>query len=127
MGSQLPHLPSRISYPSSESLYALESDIGSAGVEEERKGLLSDTGTTRLSDQGDGPKPHESERWRWLKCIVIGIALVSFGSYAVFLSLSRGSSLDRAKAIHFDGETIRSNGTHDFKRTVLIVSIDGLR
>lgn len=28
---------------------------------------------------------------------------------------------------HFAGGSLRSNGTHDFKRTVLIVSIDGLR
>jgi hypothetical protein len=28
---------------------------------------------------------------------------------------------------HFSGGVLRSNGTHDFKRTVLIVSIDGLR
>ena len=28
---------------------------------------------------------------------------------------------------HFTGGELRSNGTHDFKRTVLIVSIDGLR
>jgi hypothetical protein len=27
----------------------------------------------------------------------------------------------------FSGETVRSNGTHDYKRTVLLVSIDGLR
>lgn len=27
----------------------------------------------------------------------------------------------------FGGQVLRSNGTHDFKRTVLIVSIDGLR
>ena len=29
--------------------------------------------------------------------------------------------------LHFNGDTLRSNGTHDFKRTVLLVSIDGLR
>lgn len=27
----------------------------------------------------------------------------------------------------FNGETVRSNGTHDYKRAVLLVSIDGLR
>ena len=27
----------------------------------------------------------------------------------------------------FNGETVRSNGTHNYKRTVLLVSIDGLR
>ncbi len=29
--------------------------------------------------------------------------------------------------LHFDGQTLRSNGTQEFKRTVLLVSIDGLR
>jgi hypothetical protein len=27
----------------------------------------------------------------------------------------------------FSGDVLRSNGTHDFKRTVVLVSIDGLR
>ncbi|KAI0247612.1 Phosphodiest-domain-containing protein [Lactifluus subvellereus] len=30
-------------------------------------------------------------------------------------------------ALHFNGDTLRSNGTHEFTRTVLLVSIDGLR
>jgi hypothetical protein len=28
---------------------------------------------------------------------------------------------------HFTGDMLRSNGTHEYKRTVLLVSIDGLR
>jgi len=41
----------------------------------------------------------------------------------------RPPSVEEAVGVkqHFTGGTLRSNGTHEFKRTVLIVSIDGLR
>jgi hypothetical protein len=45
--------------------------------------------------------------------------------FGVFYWLSAPPSSIRA--LHFNGDTLRSNGTHDFKRTVLLVSIDGLR
>ncbi|KAI0036572.1 alkaline-phosphatase-like protein [Vararia minispora EC-137] len=40
---------------------------------------------------------------------------------------ARSQALARAKALHFEGDELRSNGTHEYKRTVLLVSIDGLR
>lgn len=61
--------------------------------------------------------------------ILLGASLLS-----PFLGFHYGSTRKSVEHVSEDqrggfahGETLRSNGTHDFKRTVLMVSIDGLR
>lgn len=96
---------------------------------EERKGLLSgrarfeDEGLkieteTETDDQGDGWSPK-----RILVTSVCFIFLLICGAFTRVLIISTGTHPN----LLFHGNGLRSNGTHDFKRTVLIVSIDGLR
>lgn len=88
---------------------------------EERKGLLgSDPEQSRESEYEN---KETRKAWSTRKVAVAGasfILLLVGGAFARILLL---------KPTHSDltGEVIRSNGTHDFKRTVLMVSIDGLR
>jgi hypothetical protein len=87
---------------------------------EERKGLLSSDPEQPQSSEYDNEKRNG---WSTRKVAVAGasfILLLIGGAFARILLLE--------PAHHdFSGEDIRSNGTHDFRRTVLMVSIDGLR
>lgn len=105
-----------------------QEDIVLSSLSEERKGLLSGVDTLPLSEGdepkrslwwGDSPLPFGPARI----AVVIGalIGLVLGGFY--WLSAPPCP----ARTLHFSGDAIRSNGTHEFKRTVLLVSIDGLR
>ncbi|TFY72599.1 hypothetical protein EVG20_g421 [Dentipellis fragilis] len=98
-------------------------------VDEERKGLLS--GEPLLPGPSKS-KTHDFEFTTdrsWVKYLIFCAGAVFFGAavYGTYLYDTRNDARERAKAMHFEGQTLRSNGTHDFKRTVLIVSIDGLR
>ena len=89
---------------------------------EERKGLLSTD-----DDYDDGPEDHsDAKPWKRKKIVFtafIFIALLITGIIArALLRTTRPSPRHP-----FTGTVLRSNGTHEFKRTVLIVSIDGLR
>ncbi|SRR5712691_856409 len=105
-----------------------QEDIVLSTLSEERKGLLSGVDTLPVSEADE---PKLSLWWRNSPlpfgpariAVVIGalIGLVLGGFY--WLSVPPCS----ARALHFSGDTLRSNGTHEFKRTVLLVSIDGLR
>ncbi|KAI0060321.1 Phosphodiest-domain-containing protein [Artomyces pyxidatus] len=98
--------------------------------EEERKGLLSEADSRPHPDAPlDGHQYEKLHGRTWRKPLVVAAVLASvlLGAYAGSLYYLRTQSLARAKAHHFDGDTVRSNGTHDYKRTVLVVSIDGLR
>ncbi|KAJ7625296.1 alkaline-phosphatase-like protein [Mycena polygramma] len=101
------------------------------GRTEERKGLLSG------SDEFEGPS--DSDNWKaeaeledtdrgWSRRKIVGSAV---GLIALLITGAFTRSLFVSPATHpnlmFHGAGVRSNGTHDFKRTVLIVSIDGLR
>jgi hypothetical protein len=106
-----------------------QEDIMLSSRFEERKGLLSGIDTLPFSE-AEEPKPSST----WLKSTLLSlgptrIAVVIsalFGLvFGVFYWLSAPQCL--AKDLHFNGDTLRSNGTHDFKRTVILVSIDGLR
>lgn len=90
---------------------------------EERKGLLSTTD----DDYDDGPEDHsDAKPWKRKRIVLtafIFIALLITGVIARALLRTT-----RPPPRHpFTGTVLRSNGTHEFKRTVLIVSIDGLR
>ena len=103
---------------------------------EERKGLLSNFDV----DDGDNEAPprYEDEEYaeprertplrkRKIACIAGGfIALILGASFLAPISrtLCRGMG---ATSRPTDPSKLLSNGTHEFKRTVLIVSIDGLR
>ena len=92
-------------------------------LSEERRGLLSGRDTPSISD-ADTTKPSPScDRSSCLSVTVIGVflALILSAFYWLYTPPHVVNSL------HFDGQTLRSNGTQEFKRTVLLVSIDGLR
>ena|ERR1700731_4739985 len=85
---------------------------------EELEGLLTPSAV--------GPDDWAVVYWRQIVGIALAlIFLVVLGRYAPIPLLS--SQISSHDHLYFNGDTLRSNGTHDFKRTVLIVSIDGLR
>ena len=104
-----------------------QEDIVLSSPSEERKGLLSGVDTLPVSEA----EPKLSPLWRNSTlpfgpariAVVIGalFGLVLGGLYWLYAPPCS------ARALHFNGDTLRSNGTHDFKRTVMLVSIDGLR
>jgi hypothetical protein len=91
-------------------------------IDEEREGLLSGK---EISDQP------ESANWSqrpWSRNHIVGIAvalifLLIGGAFARLLLLHPPSQRPSSG----EGDKLASNGTHDFKKTVLMVSIDGLR
>lgn len=96
---------------------------------EERKGLLSED--EAFVDQFTAkPDPEDPESttpvWSPKKLLCTAIALIVLlvcGAFARILLMGP----PKYHHLLFHGDDIRSNGTHEFKRTVLMVSIDGLR
>jgi hypothetical protein len=91
--------------------------------EEERKGLLTDPETVKSDDQI--PPTTWSRRVAGLAVAILALIVCGFVARTLLLA-SPPTTRPRA-SLHFNGDTLRSNGTHDFKRTLLIVSIDGMR
>ena len=93
--------------------------------DEERKGLL--TGSTSHEEGYDDLSeipPRKSRKW--LYTAATGFILLLLG--AVFgPPLLRTIQPQTRPVADFDSHKLRSNGTHLFKKTALIVSIDGLR
>jgi len=118
MAPFLPHSPSS------------EEDIILSSLSEERKGLLSGVDSLPIL---------EAEKTTPSSLFDGGRTFLSFGPARIALAISTLLGLVlgisywlfsppcSAKALHFNGDSLRSNGTHEFKRTVLLVSIDGLR
>ncbi|CCL98853.1 uncharacterized protein FIBRA_00859 [Fibroporia radiculosa] len=99
-----------------------EEELGT-NVEEERRGLLSD-GPKDTSDDSDLPRRFWSRK-ATISCALAFIVLILgylFGR--PLICLLRPSSRPKPD---FNHRLLRSNGTHDFRKTALIVSIDGLR
>jgi hypothetical protein len=103
---------------------------------EERKGLLSNFDAEE-HDNGEPPRYEDEEyaeprgrtplRKRSVAWIAGSfIALILGASFLVPVSRGWCSGMGSASRVT-DPSRLLSNGTHDFKRTVLIVSIDGLR
>jgi len=90
---------------------------------EERKGLLSTTDDYYDDVPEDNSDAKPWKRQRIVFTAFIFIALLITGVIA--RALLRTTRLSPPHP--FSGTVLRSNGTHEFKRTVLIVSIDGLR
>lgn len=88
---------------------------------EERKGLLSD-------DYSEKPEPNtQPNAWSTRKIVVAATTLIGLlitGAVARTLLIPPPPSHPN---LFFHGGALRSNGTHNFRRTVLMVSIDGLR
>ena len=103
---------------------------------EERKGLLSnfdvedrDNGEPPRYEDEEYPEPrkHAPLRKKRIACIAGGfITLILGASFLVPLSRAWCCGMGAASR-PTDPSKLLSNGTHEFKRTVLIVSIDGLR
>ena len=112
---------------------------------EERKGLLNnsdnfdddyfekETGSGlyegKLKRPDDDDPERDSAGWsrgKIVKAAVSLIVLLVLGAFARVLLVSPRPVQDHPNLL-FNGDALRSNGTHDFKRTVLVVSIDGLR
>ncbi|KAI0086990.1 Phosphodiest-domain-containing protein [Irpex rosettiformis] len=95
--------------------------------DEERKGLLS--GSTPhdhedLYDDASEILPRKSRKWLYVAAT--GFIVLLLG--AVFGPALLRTIKPRPKPVaDFDSQKLRSNGTHLFKKTALIVSIDGLR
>ncbi|SRR6266478_10184900 len=103
-----------------------QEDITTSSLSEERKGLLSGVDTLSTIE---AEEPKQSSLCHLLSfgrariaVVVAGLLCVAFGLFCRFSAPPRS-----IKALHFNGDSLRSNGTHDFKRTVVLVSIDGLR
>ncbi|KAK0487700.1 alkaline-phosphatase-like protein [Armillaria novae-zelandiae] len=100
-------------------------DIDKEDRNEEREGLLSGSQSQSQCEKGE-----DALHPAWPRNRIVGVAasfilLLICGTFARSLACSRGPYSH--PNLHFQGEEVRSNGTHDFKRTVLIISIDGLR
>ena len=84
---------------------------------EERRGLL--TGEEDKEYKEDVPA-----EWSSKKVFGVAIAFILLLVGAVVAKTKLATLFRPSKAYH---DEIRSNGTNDFRKTVLIVSIDGLR
>ncbi|KAH9047678.1 Phosphodiest-domain-containing protein [Lactarius hengduanensis] len=90
---------------------------------EEREGLLSGVGTPSISEADTSKASPFRQQSTRLSLAGIGVLLGLILSAFYWLRVPPCS----ANNLHFGGQTLRSNGTQNFKRTVLLVSIDGLR
>lgn len=99
-------------------------EIGSS-PDEERKGLLPHA--AEGFDEELPQIPQHAATRRWLLIWTVGLSFVMMLG-VLFREPIRALVFPSPPCITtFDRDTIQSNGTHDFKRTALIVSIDGLR
>ncbi|KAL6308356.1 Phosphodiest-domain-containing protein [Sparassis latifolia] len=103
-----------------------------ANVDEERKRLLSDgdrpfDDDDGLEDEDNVPPVSYWARYRRIVLVTTSL-LVSLIFAIVFLPTLAGLVYPSPRpSADFNSRRLRSNGTHDFRKTALIVSIDGLR
>ncbi|KAK7468996.1 hypothetical protein VKT23_003492 [Stygiomarasmius scandens] len=95
---------------------------------EEYEGLLhNDDEHFDKEERYDGDD-NEGGGWPRAKIVKVASALIGLLVLGAFARhILRGPPPKAHPNLSFNGDLVRSNGTHDFKRTVLIVSIDGLR
>ncbi|KAJ3747507.1 Phosphodiest-domain-containing protein [Lentinula detonsa] len=113
------------------SLPSKSREMSSRSSYEEREGLLTASDEYDSFDDPFGKdlktEPDDEAGWSRSKIVKTAtgfILLLIFGAFArVLLRSPRQTHFN----LSFNGDYIRSNGTHDFRRTALIVSIDGLR
>jgi len=106
-----------------------QEDVTLSSPSEERKGLLSGVDTLPVSEADE---PKLSQAWfnrTLLSCGPTRVMVVIGAIFGLVFGVSYWLSAPpcSVKALHFNGDTLRCNGTHEFQRTVVLVSIDGLR
>ena len=99
---------------------------------EEREGLLADVDALSFIEADESKYSSSSDTitlWSLGLAALVRIAVVVGAFLGLIFGLLYWLSDPQSsiRTLHFNGDTLRSNGTHDFKRTVLLVSIDGLR
>ena len=110
---------------------------------EEREALLSSEKGSEGAPLERLPGPVNAEPWAppargrlhgGLGRLAVALNLLCFAylttylvPWSIFQMVTSPSLSTFRNEFLFDGDTVRSNGTHDYKRTVLLVSIDGLR
>ena len=94
-------------------------------ISEEEEGLLSGVVDSSSKHSDSEPPPAWSQK-RIIGTAVFFITLLISGVFVRRLILGPPPRPSHSLWTSGEGE-LRSNGTHDFKRTVLIISIDGLR
>ena len=94
---------------------------------DESKALLSSE-DSQNSGQLDTTIVEASQSNTWRRILLYCVSVVVILTTAAFATthLFR-PTINTHPNLSFHGSELRSNGTHDFKRTVLMVSIDGLR
>ena len=104
-------------------------DAHGPSLDEERKALLPDSEIGSSQDLEE----EQSSRWRIPRRVAEGLAifsvffLVGYLCTPSLLAAIAPPRHPRPTKELFDSQRLRSNGTHDFRKTALIVSIDGLR
>jgi hypothetical protein len=106
-----------------------QEDITLSTPLEERKGLLSGVDALPVSEADESKLSRAWFNRALLSCGPTRVVAVIGAIFGLVFGVSYWLSAPpcSVKALHFNGDTLRSNGTHEFKRTVLLVSIDGLR
>lgn len=120
--------------PSKDVVFDESHPVDNAADDLELRGLLSGQ-QTKSSDR---KLPYQRlQRWlesgkEWSRKQVIVVVMV-FAMLLLGATVSRpllGSGPPKCNShpnTHFAGDKLRTNGTHEYKRTVLLISIDGLR
>jgi hypothetical protein len=100
--------------------------ISLSSPSEEREGLLSGVDTLSAIE---AKELKQSSLYHLLPFGLARITVVVAGLLGLVFGLLCWFAAPPSSItpLHFNGDALRSNGTHDFKRTVLLVSIDGLR
>ncbi|KIP08617.1 hypothetical protein PHLGIDRAFT_104115 [Phlebiopsis gigantea 11061_1 CR5-6] len=96
-----------------------------AETAEERKGLLWEEGEELYTTEDDIIPPSARSAHR-RRCCIASLLIALILAAVLTPALYYGLRTSRPVA-DFDSQKLRSNGTHMFKKTSLIVSIDGLR
>lgn len=101
---------------------------------DELKGLLSDTSRTLDEDEVVHTVRPRTRTLPWSMLVTAGtvfalvvVALLYGDSLLDAIAGNTPSDSDSKPASAFDATEIRTNGTHSFRKTAIIVSIDGLR
>ncbi|KIK69751.1 hypothetical protein GYMLUDRAFT_34140 [Collybiopsis luxurians FD-317 M1] len=98
---------------------------------QERQGLLDEFDQPFEKDSHPSEKVSEpdpsDQGWSRSKIVKTASAFILLLIFATFARALLRPPPPSHPNLSFNGDYIRSNGTHEFKRTVLIVSIDGLR
>jgi len=100
----------------------------SIGDDEEKKGLLASSLTEQDDDlelsttKGHSDDAEKAVSRRKLTCVGASFILLLITGTLARTALWGGPN--QREPVHYD---LQSNGTHQFKPTVLLVSIDGLR